>query len=116
MEKILEVLKRARINITGPQTANLTSEIDDLIKILERPNPSKEGFYYWILQVGIEKTWVADGIDFTDERLENTIQRAYGHLRGDEIKAKVLSRPPDKNVAQEMGFETVAKYIKDRGK
>lgn len=120
MDKIFEVLYNSKglIEALGSSTDEIQKvhieELNKLLKLLQSPNPSKEGFYYWILQVGIEKTWVADGLDFTENRLRDTIQRAYGHLHGYEIKAKILSRPPNVEIAKEMGFKTVGEYLKDR--
>lgn len=120
MEKILEVLKNSRgqIKTLGTPTDDINNanlaEIDGLIKILERQNPSKEKFFYWVLQVGIHETWVADGADFTDNIVHSLLTHHFRHAYGHELKGKVLSRPSNDAVAEAMGFSTVTEYLKSR--
>lgn len=122
MEKILWALKNARAQLqclwTPTDDVNNAhlSELDELINILESPNPSKNGFFYWTVQFGIQKTWVADGADFTDERVHDMLAQHFGRAYGYELKGEVLSRPPDEPVASAMGFKSVAEYLKDRKK
>jgi hypothetical protein len=120
IDKILQVLKNSReqIECPGIPTDDINNshlaEIDGLIKILERQNPSEEGFYYWILQVGIHRAWVADGVDFTDAKLHDILTHAFRHAYGHELKGKVLGRPSNEAVAEEMGYKSVAEYLKSR--
>lgn len=118
MEKILRVLRNSRAQIQNLGTPNINNanlaEIDGLIKILERPNPSKEKFFYWVLQVGIHETWVEDGADFTDDKVHSMLAHHFRHAYGHELKGKVLSRPSNDAVAEVMGFKTVAEYLKSR--
>lgn len=122
MEKVLMALKnaKAQIQTLGSPTDEVNNahldELAELIQILEESNPDKDDFFYWILEVGIHKVWVADGIDFTDERAHGMFAKYFGYLHGSELKAKVLSRPSDKAVAEEMGFKSVSEYIEDRQK
>ncbi len=122
MEKILVALKNARAQIHALGTPNdeinnaHLSELDEIINILEDPNPSNDGFFYWVLKIGIQKMWVADGVDFTDKRAHAMLTSHFSHLYGHEVTAEVLSKPPDKAVAKEMGYESVAEYNKDRYK
>jgi hypothetical protein len=64
-------------------------------------------FLKWTLEIEVDETWVADGFDLTDERahamLANDLRYAYGH----ELKAKVLTRPPDEVIAQVQGYKSV---------
>lgn len=118
-DKIIEVLSKVKNQIETDDTRSeehdvLVRDIDGVLSKLQKNNPSQDGFYYWILEVGFHKAWVADGIDFTDNRTHDMLARYFGHLYSHEIKAKVLSRPPDKAVAEEMGFKSVKDYLKDR--
>jgi hypothetical protein len=126
MEKILEVLKNSRAQLVCAGALPIVyRELDELIKLLERPNPDKYGFYYypdkydlyyWVLQVAVHKNWVEDGADFTDERTHDMMTQHFSHLFGSEVKGKVLGRPPDETVAKEMGFESTETYLEDRKK
>jgi hypothetical protein len=122
MEQILQALKNARTQIKclGSSTDEVNNahlaELDGLIQILEKPNPDKEKFYWWVVLVGIHSTWVADGADFTDARVHDMLASYHRHAYGYELEGKVLGRPPDKAVANEMGFDTVAHYREDRDK
>lgn len=120
MEKILMVLKnsKAQIETLGTPTDDINnahlSEIDGLIKILEKPNPNNNKFFYWILQVGIHEAWVADGVDFTDNKVHDLLCHNFRYATGNELKGKVLSRPSNDAVAETMGFKTVAEYLQKR--
>ncbi len=119
MDKILEVLKNARshIDIIGSPTdeINIThlAELDGLIKALEKPNPNGD-FYYWTLRVGIHKTWVADGVDFTDRKVHDMLTHVFRYATGDVLRGKVLAQPSSKAVATEMGYDSEAEYLNDR--
>lgn len=120
MDKVVEVLKNAReqINVLGSPTDEvnqlLLKEIDGVLSKLQKKNPNQEGFFFWMLEVGIHKTWVADGVDFTDDKLHDMLAHAFRYAYGHELKGKVLSRPPNEEVAKEMGFKSVAEYLKNR--
>lgn len=122
MDKVLMALKNARnqIEVLGTPTDDVNNahlkELDSIISVMEYQNPDRNGFYYWTLKVGVHKAWVADGADFTDQRAHDMLTKYFSHLLGSELKATVLSRPPDKAVAEEMGFDSVKDYLKDRKK
>lgn len=69
----------------------------------------------WTVEIAVAETWVEDGFDITDERMHDimtsTLSWAYGH----EIACKVLTRPPDEDVAKAMGYPTVKAYLANRG-
>lgn len=119
IDKIIEVLSRAKNQIEtddvrSEEHDSLIQEIDRVLAKLQHNNPDKNGFFYWILQVGIHKTWVADGVDFTDKKLHDILTHAFKHAYGHELSGSVLGRPPDKVVAEAMGFKSVKDYLEDR--
>jgi hypothetical protein len=122
IDKILMALQNARsqIALLGSSTDEVNQahlkELDDAIALLTFDNPDRNGFFYWILKVGVQRLWVGDGADFTDERVHSMLATHWGHVYGHELKGKVLARPPDAFVAQQMGFKTVAEYLRDRNK
>lgn len=71
-------------------------------------------FYKWTVEVEMDPMWVADGFDLTDERAVDMVRAYMPHVYGHEVRARVLSRPPDEAVATEMGFKSVEEYLKDR--
>jgi hypothetical protein len=70
--------------------------------------------YTWTLTVTMDETWVEDGFDLTDRRADEMVQAAYPHVNGNEVTCKVISRPPDAEVAKAMGYQSVEKYLNDR--
>lgn len=60
---------------------------------------------FWIVKFSVDKTWVADGFDLTDERaldmLSNDLR--YANIGG-ELKAKVLKAPKKKVIRTLQGY------------
>ncbi len=121
MEKILTTLKnaRAQIKCLGSDSDDINNahiaEIDEVITYLEKPNPDKDGFYYWTVQLGVHLSLVQDGADFTDKKVHDLLTNRFYFSYGHELQGQVLSRPPDKAVAEAMGF-TTKEYLQDRKK
>lgn len=87
---------------------------DDAIKALSTTNPDADGFYTWVLRVGIHKTWVEDGADFTDDRVHAMLANTFVYAHGGELKGTVLARPRDTDVAAMMGYKTADEYRQSR--
>jgi hypothetical protein len=126
-EKILVALRNARAMIAwlsenGPTSlgggvaanALQLAEIDEAIDGMTRPNPDAQGFYWWLIAVGVAPVLVADGVDLTDQRAHDMLTNQFSHADGSELKAIVLGRPPDEAVAKEQGFKSVGAYRADR--
>lgn len=119
-DKILTVLKnaRAQIKCLGSETDDVNNahitEIDEVITSLEKPNPDKNGFYYWVVRLGVHSSLVQDGADFTDKRVHDMLTHHFCFAYGDELSGKVIIRPPDKSVAKEMGYDTINSYLQQR--
>lgn len=120
-EGLVTALKNARATIAAlgsptdaVNTAQL-AELDAAITSLTRPNPDDDGFFWWLIAVGISENNVADGVDFTDAKAHDMITRRFPSAYGREIKAKVLGRPDNAAVAAAQGYECVDEYLKARG-
>lgn len=65
-------------------------------------------WFTWTAEFTVDKLWVADGFDLTDERakqmLADDLSSAYGH----EIKARVLKAPDADLVARTQGYASAA--------
>ncbi len=72
-------------------------------------------FYTWSIEIQIAAAWVADGFDITDAKAHNIMARHLSWANGSEIRARVLTRPPDAEVAEEMGYSDVMEYLAKRG-
>jgi hypothetical protein len=77
-------------------------------------NPDADGFFRWTVEIQVHETWVEDGADFTDNRLHDMLVRRFGWATGNELRARVLTRPDDAAVATAMGYPTVAQYLHHR--
>jgi hypothetical protein len=122
LDKVLMALQNARtqVRVLGTPTDDVNNavltELAEAIGLLDCHSPDADGFFYWDVRLGIHKTWVADGADMTDDRVQDILEHHLGYARSDELKAQVLRRPSDKAVAAEMGYRTVKEYLHDRGK
>lgn len=122
MEKILLVLKnaKAQIKCLGSETDDINNahiaEIDAAIEYLEKPNPDKNGFYYWVVLLGVHSNLVQDGADFTDKKVHDMLTHHFPFAYGDELTGRVIAHPPDNAIAKEMGYKTTYSYVQDRKK
>jgi hypothetical protein len=125
-EGLITALKNARTTIHAmphvdagsvdevTRRAAQLAELDAAIASLTRPNPDDDGFFWWLIAVGISENNVADGVDFTDVMVHDMLTRRFSCAYGREIKAKVLGRPDNAAVAAAQGY-TVDEYLKMRG-
>lgn len=83
---------------------------------LPERNENDPDKFYWTVEFGVDKTWVADGFDLTNERamqmLTNDLSYAYGH----ELSAQVLNSPDLDRIAKEQGYKDKndPRFIKER--
>lgn len=83
----------------------------------EPSNPDSAGFYVWTVELRVNKEWVADGYDPTDEDVERMLQKRLPYAYGHEVSARVLTRPSDAVMAYAQGYGTdVERYKKARDK
>lgn len=69
-------------------------------------------FYKWTVEIEVEVSWIADGFDLTNERAHDMLVHSLPYAYNYELKAKVLSKPPDKAIAKEQGYKSVATWKK----
>jgi hypothetical protein len=70
-------------------------------------------FFKWTIEIQVAEMWVVDGFALDDysavEMLAHALPYAYGH----ELKACVLTRPNDHEVAAAQGFRVVTAFRDD---
>ncbi|NQT22340.1 MAG: hypothetical protein HQ579_02760 [Candidatus Omnitrophica bacterium] len=66
---------------------------------------SKGRKFRWIVEFSVDKTWVADGFDLTENRalsmLSNDLQSAYIDT---ELEVKILKSPNKQEILKEQGY------------
>lgn len=84
-------------------------------KIAEnKANPTRDGWYRWTVEFEVHKTWVMDGFEFTDERAKSILANELSYAHGSELRAKVLTGPPDAAIAKEQGYPNVDAWRETR--
>ncbi len=65
--------------------------------------------YRWVVEIEIDPTMVADGLDLTDPRdLHDALTRAFPYTRMSEIGVRVLCTPDLDAIAREQGYKSAA--------
>ena len=62
-------------------------------------------FLSWTVKFSVDKLWVEDGFDLTDERAHEMIWRDLQWATGDELKAKVIEAPDSKLIRKIQGYK-----------
>ncbi len=69
----------------------------------------------WTIEIAVDETWIADGFDMTDERALDMLANDLKWANiGQELGAKVLTRPDDAKVAELQGYKSVEEYLARR--
>ena len=74
--------------------------------------------FKWVVEIEVDKFWVEDGFNLTDERahdlMTNDLTFAYGH----EFKTKVLSAPDKAAIMKVQGYslEEIKKQTSGKNK
>jgi hypothetical protein len=68
-------------------------------------NPDRNGFYRWVVEIEVHETWVEDGFSLDDEKAHDMMMHRLPYANGHELKARVLSSPPEKSVRKAQGYK-----------
>ena len=60
--------------------------------------------YIWTVEIHIDPTWVADGFDLDNNRLEAMLMRELSSATGAEVGGYVLKAPDPKQIRAEQGY------------
>jgi len=67
----------------------------------------------WTVEFEVDKSWVEDGFDLTNEFAQNMIESALPFAYSDELSAKVISSPNEEEIAKIQGYENAAEMKKE---
>jgi hypothetical protein len=70
--------------------------------------------FSWTVELTVDETWVEDGFDLTDESAKDMLALRLPYAYGSELKARVVRRPADKDVAECQGYNSVEEYLGER--
>lgn len=56
--------------------------------------------FKWTVEFTVDKTWVEDGFEMTDERAHAMIQEVLPYAYPSETKAKVIKAPSEEAIAR----------------
>jgi len=69
---------------------------------------AKNKKYKFVVEFCVSKNWIADGFNLTNEQAEDMLRNALSYAYEHEISAKVIKRPPLKEMANAQGFKSIA--------
>ena len=64
--------------------------------------------FVWIAAFGVDRVWVEDGFDLTDERAKNMLAEHVAWAYNHELDAKVIAAPDADAVARCQGYKSAA--------
>jgi hypothetical protein len=68
-------------------------------------------FFKWTVEIEVADTWVEDGFDLTEERLESILQHVLPYSYSHETKGKVLKAPDSKTIRKLQGYAVEAEVV-----
>ena len=71
----------------------------------------KVGFQKWIVQIEVDDSWVAEGVDLTRERMQDMVGHGTG-AHNSEIKVKIIHHPDVKVIRKLQGYAPTATGLK----
>ena len=63
-------------------------------------------FYTWTVKISVADTWVADGFDLTEDRLNDILQRELSYAYSTEVKGEIVKSPNADKIAKEQGYSS----------
>jgi hypothetical protein len=61
--------------------------------------------FKWTLSVEVDETWVADGFDFTPDRVQEMSESLIAYAYPSEVKVKVVTAPDPRDVRRAQGYD-----------
>lgn len=61
-------------------------------------------FFKWVIEIEVEKSWVADGFDMDNERAHAMLATTLPYAYNTELKARVIKRPDPKAIRKAQGY------------
>lgn len=63
--------------------------------------------FKWTVEFTVDGTWVADGFVLTAYRATKMLLNNLPSVNSSEVKAKILAKPADADIAKAQGFASV---------
>jgi hypothetical protein len=60
--------------------------------------------YKWTVEIFVDKSWVADGFNLTNERAKEMVAKALPFAYNGEFSARVIQRPDKKEIRKAQGY------------
>lgn len=60
--------------------------------------------FKWTVEFEVDKVWVADGFELTNDRAKAMIEHQLGYAYPHETKAKVIVAPNQKDIRKAQGY------------
>lgn len=61
--------------------------------------------YSWTVRIDVDETWVEDGFDITDERLQDMLQKILPYANSLEVGGEVLKAPTRERIRKAQGYK-----------
>lgn len=69
--------------------------------------------FKWTVEFTVDKTWVEDGFNLTDEKATEMLNKVLAFAYSHEVKAKVLSAPTATAILRAQGYEPAKMSAKE---
>ena len=58
----------------------------------------------WIIKIAVANTWVADGFDFDENRMESLLSKLLPFATSGEVKGAIIAAPDKKAIRKLQGY------------
>jgi hypothetical protein len=70
--------------------------------------------FTWTVRLSVDKTWVEDGFDLTDERAKDMLRNELPQAYDFEVAAKVIKAPDPEKIAKVQGYKSAQEMMAAR--
>ena len=61
--------------------------------------------YKWTLEIEVDESWVADGFDFNENRVQDLTESLIGYAKPGEVSIRVIEAPTANRIREAQGFQ-----------
>jgi hypothetical protein len=58
----------------------------------------------WTVEIRVDKSWIADGFDLTNERAKAMVAKTLPFANNSEFSARVIGKPDRKEIRKAQGY------------
>lgn len=74
------------------------------LRPVKKRKPGRMRKFKWVVEITVDKTWVEDGFELTNDRANDMVRKEVAYAYGHEVSARVLSAPPQDEIKRVQGF------------